>query len=461
MAQHSSKTEPQLEGLELNREILRLALPALGALLAQPLFTTIDSAMVGHLGTEQLAGLALSSTILMTAVGLFIFLAYSTTSITARALGAGNIASGLRAGIEAIWLAALLGVITASALILAAPIIISWFRADTTVIPHAIAYLQYSSPGLVGMLVVLAATGTLRGLLDTKTPLYVATAGAAGNAALNAIFIYGLDMGIAGSGLGTAIAQTLMGIILVAVVVKGARREGVSLKPSFGGLLGATNAGLPLLVRTLTLRIAILATVAVVTRAGAIALAAHQVVNTVWNFAAFALDALGISAQSLTGYSIGTGDRARTRALVRRITIWGVATGAVLGLVIIAASGLLPWIFGTDPTMHSAAMRGLWIAGGFQVLAGFVFMMDGVLIGAGDNRFLAVAGILTLVPYLPVLWIILEVFADEKTLTATTQTTVLMWVWVAFAGIFMGARALTTGLRVRGSKWIAQAEETQ
>ena len=117
-------------------------------------------------------------------------------------------------------------------------------------------------------------------------------------------------------------------------------------------MLGATSAGLPLLVRTLTLRIAILATVAVVTRAGAIALAAHQVVNTVWNFAAFALDALGISAQSLTGYSIGTGDRANTHALVRRITIWGVATGAGLGLVIIATSGLLPWIFGTDPTMH-------------------------------------------------------------------------------------------------------------
>ncbi|EPD31319.1 MATE family efflux transporter [Gleimia europaea] len=461
MTQHSSKTEPQLEGSELNREILRLALPALGALLAQPLFTTIDSAMVGHLGTEELAGLALSSTILMTAVGLFIFLAYSTTSITARALGAGKIASGLRAGIEALWLAGLLGILTASALIFAAPTIISWFRPDPSVVPHAIAYLQYSSPGLVGMLVVLAATGTLRGLLDTKTPLYVATAGAAGNAALNAIFIYGLNMGIAGSGLGTAIAQTLMGITLVAVVVKGARREGVSLKPSFGGLLGATSAGLPLLVRTLTLRIAILATVAVVTRAGAIALAAHQVVNTVWNFAAFALDALGISAQSLTGYSIGTGDRAKTHALVRRITIWGVATGAGLGLVIIATSGLLPWIFGTDPTMHSAAMRGLWVAGGFQVLAGFVFMMDGVLIGAGDNRFLAVAGLLTLVPYLPALWIIVKMFANEGALNATTQTTVLVWVWVAFAGVFMGARALTIGLRARGSKWISQAEGTK
>ncbi|MDO5033841.1 MAG: MATE family efflux transporter [Actinomycetaceae bacterium] len=436
-------------------------MPALGALLAEPLFTTIDSAMVGHLGTEQLAGLALSSTILMTVVGLFIFLAYSTTSITSRALGAGKLADGLRAGVEAIWLAAILGLITASALIFGAKWIVGWFNVEDSVAPHAIAYLQYSAPGLVGMLIVLAATGTLRGLLDAKTPLYVATAGAAGNAALNAVLIYGLNMGIAGSGLGTAIAQTLMGIALVIVVARGARREKVDWRPSFGGLIGATQAGFPLLVRTLTLRIAILATVAAVSGAGAVALAAHQVVNTVWNFAAYALDALGISAQSLIGYSIGTKNEDRTHALVRRITIWGVGTGAVLGLIIILASPLLPWIFGTDPNMHAAAMRALWVAGAFQMLAGFVFMMDGLLIGAGDNRYLAIAGLLTLIPYLPALWAIVKIFqTGGASLTVADQTTLLIWVWVAFAGVFMGARAITTGLRARGTKWMYTGSKT-
>lgn len=453
MDEASSKPEPTLEGSKLNHEILRLAVPALGALLAEPLFTTIDSAMVGHLGTEQLAGLALSSTILMTVVGLFVFLAYSTTSITSRALGAGKLASGLRAGIEAIWLAVFLGIIAAALLILGAPAIVNWFSPEAAVAPHAVAYLRYSTPGLVGMLVVFAATGTLRGLLDAKTPLYVATAGAAGNAALNAVLIYGLHMGIAGSGLGTAIAQTLMGVALTTVVVRRARGLDISFAPSFGGLTGAITAGFPLLVRTLSLRVAILATVWAITGAGAVALASHQVVNTVWHFAAFALDALGISAQSLTGYSIGTKNEARTRALVRRITIWGVATGAVLGLVIIVLSPVLPMIFGTDPSMRAVAMRGLWVAGAFQVLAGFVFMMDGVLIGAGDNRYLALAGVLTLIPYLPTLWIIVSTF-EARSLDVAGQTRALIAVWIAFAGLLMGARALTTGLRARGNNWM-------
>lgn len=418
--------------------------------------------MVGHLGTEQLAGLALSSTILMTAVGIFIFLAYSTTSITSRAVGAGKVAEGLKAGIDAMWLALILGVVVATGMILWAKQIVVWFDPDPVVVPHAMDYLQYSAPGLVGMLVVLAATGTLRGLLDTKTPLYVATAGAAVNAGLNAFLIYGLDMGIAGSGLGTAISQTLMGLALVIVVVRGARRHDVDLTPSFGGLSEATVAGIPLLIRTLTLRLAILATVAAVTRAGAIALAGHQVVNTVWSFAAFALDALGISAQALIGYSLGQNNPKQTHALLKRITLWGVGTGALIGVILIVTSPFLPWIFGTDPQMHHAAMRGLWVAGAFQVLAGFVFMMDGVLIGAGDNRYLAIAGVLTLVAYLPALWAIVTYFDQvaggpgtaATGLSVDQQTTALVWVWIAFAGLFMAARALTTGLRARGTKWM-------
>lgn len=453
----SSKPQPQLEGSSLNRQILNLAIPALGALIAEPLFTTIDSAMVGHLGTAELAGLALSSTILMTAVGVFIFLAYSTTSITSRALGAGQIGKGLKAGVDAMWLAFALGLVTATVMIIGAKQIVTWFEPAAEVVPHAMAYLQWSAPGLVGMLVVLAATGTLRGILDTRTPLYVATIGAVANAALNAVLIYGFDMGIAGSGLGTAIAQTGMAITLVFIVVRGAKRHNVDLSPSFGGLTEATIAGFPLLIRTLTLRIAILATVAAVTRAGAIALAGHQVVNTVWTFAAFALDALGISAQALIGYSLGKKDPDFTHSLLRRLVIWGLGTGAVIGVVLIAASPWLPWIFGSDPQMHAAAMRGLWVAGAFQILAGFVFIMDGVLIGAGDNKFLAVAGTITLIVYAPGLWFIVNHFVNQvqgASLTPADQTTALMWVWIAFAGLFMGARALTTGLRARGTKWM-------
>ena len=74
----------------LNRQILRLAVPALGALLAEPTFLLVDAAIVGHLGTEQLAGVGIASVILGTLVGLSVFLAYGTTAQVARSLGAGQ-----------------------------------------------------------------------------------------------------------------------------------------------------------------------------------------------------------------------------------------------------------------------------------------------------------------------------------------------------------------------------------
>lgn len=447
----STNPQPPLEGSRLNREILSLAVPALIALIAEPLLVTIDSAMVGHLGTPQLAGLALSSTILMTAVGVFIFLAYSTTALTSRAIGAGRAEEGIKAGIDAMWLAAILGTLTALILIFGAEPIVLFFDPDPEVLPHALAYLSWASPGLIGMLIVLAATGTLRGALDTKTPMYVATGGSALNAILNAVFIYGLNMGVAGSGLGTAIAQTLMALVLAGVVLTHARRYRVSIRPSFSALLGATATGFPLFIRTITLRIALLATVAAVTRVGAVALAAYQVVNTVWNFAAYALDALAIAAQALVGHSLGQGNANHTHALLRHIIWWGLGSGAVIGAAIMAGSPLLPYIFGTDPDMRHVATMGLLVAGAFQVLAGFVFMMDGVLIGAGDNRFLAWSGVLTLVPYLPVLWWITTRYTGSA---LNQQGWGLLWVWVAFAAVFMGMRALTTGLRARGTSWM-------
>ncbi|MDO5720876.1 MAG: MATE family efflux transporter, partial [Actinomycetaceae bacterium] len=266
------------------------------------------------------------------------------------------------------------------------------------------------------------------------------------------------DMGVAGSGLGTAIAQTLMAIMLAAVVLRSARQYRVSIRPSFGALMHATATGFPLLIRTVTLRIALLATVAAVTSIGAVALAAHQVVNTIWNFAAFALDALAIAAQALIGHSLGQGNPAYTHQLLKRIVLWGLGAGAVMGTVIVAGSPVLPAIFGTDPTMRHIATMGLVVAGVFQVLAGFVFMLDGVLIGAGDNRFLAWAGILTIIPYLPVLWWITRSYADSD---IAAQGWGLVWVWFAFAAVFMGMRAITTGIRARGTAWMGLDNQSE
>lgn len=432
--------------------VLSLAVPALGALVIEPLLLLIDSAMVGHLGTVPLAALSLASTILATVAGVFVFLAYSTTALTARALGAGKPEQGLQGGIQAMWLATAIGTVTGALLFVAAPWMISLMGAGPEVGAQAVTYLRAGAFGLIGMLVILAATGTLRGMLDMRTPLLVLAAGAVLNVSLNLLLIYGLGLGILGAGIGLAVTQTLMAIAVSAKVIAAARGHSLSLRPSRAGTLAAAGEGAPLFVRTLSLRLALLATVAVATRAGTDALAGHQVVNSIWTLTAFALDALAIAAQSLVGVLLGSGNTRSLSKLIRKLTLWGALTAAALGAVVAATSKWLPLIFGPSSEMHQAASSALVVAGVLMPISGVVFVLDGVLIGASESKYLAVAGVITLVAYLPSLWLLMRWIASAAPLPLSGQTTALTWLWVAFAGWFMALRAVTNWWRTFGSR---------
>lgn len=429
------------------RSILGLAIPALGSLIIEPLLTLIDSVMVGHLGTTALAGLSLASTILMTLVGVFVFLAYSTTAVTARLFGAGRRAEGLQAGVQALWLAGGLGIGLVLILEVSAPGLVSIFGADPQVAPAAIAYLRAGAPGMIGMLIILAATGTLRGLLDTRTPLLVLAGGAVLNVTLNLILIYGLGWGLVGAGVGLSITQTLMAAVLAGLVLRASAAAGVSLGPSRAGVLDSVGQGLPLFVRTLSLRAALLATVAVATQAGTLALAGHQVVNSIWMMAAFALDALAIAAQGLVGVALGAGNIQVLRALIRRLSWWGLWASVGIGLLVAAASPWLPRIFGPDPQMHVVASQALLAAAVMMPVGGLVFVLDGVLIGASQGPYLARTGLVTLALYLPTLWSLHLWIGSHAPLTGADQQTALFWLWIAFAGWFMLLRAVTNSWR--------------
>lgn len=430
----------------LDRQVVALALPALGALVAEPLFILVDSAVVGRLGALPLAGLGLASTVLTTVVGLCVFLAYATTAGVARRIGAGQRAEAMRYGVDGLWLALGLGVALAALLEAAAPWLARALGAPAVVLPYAVDYLRWSAPGLPGMLVVLAATGVLRGVLDTRTPLVVAAAGALLNAVLSVTLVLGLGMGVAGSGLGTAVTQLLMAGVLGGTVVRAARAAGVPLRPGAAGLGSAVVAGVPLLARTATLRVAILLATWVAAGLGPVALAGHQAVSALWGFTAFALDALAIAAQALVGQALGAGDVATARGVLRRTLAWGVAAGAVLGALLAAASPWLGRAFTDDPAVHRAVTVTLLVVALTLPMSGWVFVLDGVLIGAGDGRYLAVAGVVTLVAYAPAA---LAVHA-----WAPAGAAGLAWAWAAFAGLFLLARAVTTGWRARGDAWL-------
>jgi putative MATE family efflux protein len=432
-----------------SREIVRLAAPAFLALVAEPLFLLADSAIIGHLGTAQLAGLGVASATLITAANIFVFLAYGTTSIVARQLGAGSQRGALEAGIDGTWLAVGLGAVTSIVVALAAEPLCRVFGASDDALGYAATYLRISALGIPAMLVALAATGVLRGLQDTRTPLVASVAGFSSNVVLNLVFVYGFGWGIAGSAWGTVIAQTAMATGLVLVMVRHARRAGATLHAHPGRVLRAGLTGIPLLVRTLALRAILLVTTWVAAGLGDVPLASHQVAATVWSFMAFALDALAIAAQALTGRALGAGDVAGARAATTTMIRWGVWGGAVLGLFVLAIHSLLPALFTTDPAVRSALAAALVVVALGQPLAGYVFVVDGVLIGAGDGRWLAGAMAATLVLYLPLaMW----VHARSDDLLTHGAPSAVAVLWVVFTG-FMVIRAGFFWWRIRGDSW--------
>lgn len=426
----------------VDRDIVRLALPALGALVVEPLFLLTDTALVGHLGAAPLAAVGLASAVLQTVTGLLVFLAYSTTPAVARALGGGDRRGAVHAGIDGMWLALVLGV--ALALVgwpLAGPLV-SVFGASAEVSAAATAYLLVSLIGLPGILVVTASTGLLRGLQDTRTPLVVASVGFVANGLLNALLIYGLGWGVEGSAAGTVLVQWAMAAVYVVIAVRAARRVGAPLRPGASGVVRALRSGAWLFLRTASLRVAMLATVGVAAGLGTVGLATTQVGLTVFSTLAFALDALAIAGQALVGHALGARDANRVRLVTIRLVVLGIGGGVLLGLVTLAVSGVLGPVFS-----DSAAVRGalplvlVLIAAGMPV-AGYVFVLDGVLIGAGDARYLAIAGAVNLVVYLPLLWFVGDGLAS---------------LWAVFSFGYIGVRAVTLGVRAHRPGWIAVA----
>ncbi len=434
-------TAPKAAPRRHDREILALAVPAFGALVAEPLFVLADSAIVGHLGTPQLAGLGIAAALLTTAVSIFVFLAYATTAAVARRVGAGDLQAAIRQGMDGIWLALLLGAAVVAVVLPTAPTLISFFGASDTVAPYAITYLRISALGIPAMLVVLAATGVIRGLQDTRTPLYVAIGGFALNGALNVALVYGAGLGIAGSAWGTVIAQCAMAAAYLVVVVRGARRHGASLNPDAEGIRACAQAGAPLLVRTLSLRAVLLIATAVAARLGDADIAAHQILLSLWSLLAFALDAIAIAGQAIIGRYLGAGDTEGAKAVCRRMVQWGIVSGIVLGLLVIAARPVFIPLFTSDPAVEDALLPALLVVAVSQPVSGIVFVLDGVLMGAGDGRYLAWAMLLTLAVFAPAA---LLVPALGGGLTA---------LWCAMT-LMMLVRMVTLQLRARSGRWL-------
>jgi putative MATE family efflux protein len=427
-----------------DREIWRLALPALGALAAEPLYVLTDTAVVGHLGTPQLGGLAVAGTLLTTGFWVFNFLSYGTTAAVARSIGAGDERAAARHAVQALWMGLAIGVALIIAGVLAAPALVGLMGPSAAVRPNALTYLRISLFGAPSILLGLVGVGYLRGLQDTATPLWIALGANVANLVLEVTLIFGLGFGLAASAWATVAAQTSAGALFAAFVARHVSTTGVSWRPDLAAQLALARVGRDLFVRTGSLLAALAITTSVASRLGTVELAAHQIAFQLWSFLALVLDAVAIAAQAMIGRLLGAGQAEAARSAARRMIEWGVVAGIGVGLVVAGLRPVLVPLFTADPAVGHLAARVLWFVAAIQPINAIVFVLDGVLIGAGDLRFLAAAALGILAVFLPAA---LSVAAFDLSLPALWGALTLLMVarLVAVTGRFAGDRWAVTG----------------
>jgi putative MATE family efflux protein len=421
------------------RRVTALALPALVVLAAEPLYVLVDTAVVGHLGRTPLAALAVGGSIMSFAAWLGTVLAYGTTGRAARRFGAGRRADAVAEGVQASWLALgggllMLLVIEAGAGPLTRAIAGS---GNPQVAADAARWLHIAALGAPGLMLATAGNGWLRGVQDTRRPLFYVLGANVLSAIACPVLVYPVGLGLVGSAVANAGAQSVSGALFLSALVA----ERISLRPQPAVIGRQLVLGRDLLLRGLAFQACFLSASAVAARFGAASLAAHQIALQLWMFCSLAMDAVAIAAQSLVGAALGGGRPDEARWLARRIGLIGLFSGIAFAMLIAAALPLLrPW-FGIDDKVYGQAVIAWGWFVGMQPLAGVVFALDGVLIGASDVKYMRnLTLVAALCGFLPAVWLALAFDLG------------LGGVWAGLT-LFIVIRLVLLLGRLRGGRW--------
>ena len=424
------------------REIVRLAGPALPVLAAEPLYLLVDTAVVGRLGAVPLAGLAVAAVLFAQVTSQLNFLSYGTTARTARMYGSGRRADAVAEGVQATWLALAVGAVLVVVGQLVARPVAEALGNGGAIAEGAVSWLRVALIGAPLLLVSLAGNGWMRGVQDTARPLRYVLAGNGVSAVACVVLVHGIGafggLGLVGSAWANVLGQCVgAGLFLAAL----ARESRGSWRPRPAALRAQLALGRDLVARSLAFQACFLSAAAVATRFGAPVAAAHQIVLQLWSFMALVLDAVAIAAQSLVGAALGGGDAVSARALAARVTRYGLVLGIGFGALFAALYGVLPPVFTPDPAVLAVVPVAWWFFAALQPVAGVVFAIDGVLLGAGDAAFLRTWTLLAaVVGFLPLIWASLAFGWG------------LAGIWSGLAA-FMLVRLVAVLLRVRGGRW--------
>ncbi|SFT74195.1 putative efflux protein, MATE family [Geodermatophilus amargosae] len=419
--------------------VLALAVPALVVLAAEPLYLLVDTAVVGNLGTVPLGGLAVGGGLLAWAAALLNFLAYGTTARAARRAGAGDRAGAVAEGVQATWLALLLGAaVVVLFQVLAGPLTRALAGGPGEVAAAGEQWLRIAGCGAPLLLVSLAGNGWLRGVQDLRRPVRFVLAGSLASLVLCPLLVYPAGLGLPGSAVANLAGQSLTAALFVRALL----REGADWRFRPAAVRAQLVLGRDLLLRATVLQLAFLVAAGVAARAGQAQLGAHQIALQLFLFLALVLDAYAIAAQTLVGHALGAGRPGEARATARRVTLWGLGTGVLVAGLLLAGRGVLVPLFTDDPAVRAQAELVWWFLAGFQPLAGVVFALDGVLMGAGDVGYLRTVTVgAALVGFLPL------------SLLSGPLGWGLAGVWTGLTA-FIALRLVAVLVRVAGEKWL-------
>lgn len=391
----------------VDRRILRLAVPAFGALAAEPLYRLVDTAIVGRIGTEELGGVAVAVSILSLVIGGSNFLAYGTTQRVANRLGAADRSGAANVGVQAVWLAAMIGLFAAPLLAALADPLARLLGASDDVLPFAITYLRISSIGVPFVLVGLAAQGTQRGASDYRSPLVVLVASNVVNAVVEIVLVFGFDLGVAGAAWSTVVAQVLAGSALY-LLSRSHLRTATSLRPLWSEMGPLLSAGRHLLLRVGAMLVVFTGATSLAARIDDPTLAAHSIAITMFLFLALTLDALAVPAQTLVAEELGRGgeDAAEVNGRAVRLSL---IIGFSLAVALAVTAPLIARIFTDEDDVISRATAALWFLSAVLIPGSLAFATDGSLIGAGDYAFLGRAALGYLVAVIPIAIVVILV----------------------------------------------------
>lgn len=425
-----------------SRRIAALAFPALGVLAAEPIYLLFDLAVIGRLGALSLAGLAIGALIMGVLSSQLTFLSYGTTARAARFYGAGDRTAAVEEGVQATWLALGIGTTIVATVQLTAAPLVSALAAGGEIAEAALPWVRIASVAVPAILIAAAGNGWMRGVQDTVRPLRYVIFGFAVSAVLCPLLVYGWlgapELGLAGSAVANVVGQYLAAVLFCRALV--VEKVPLRLRPPV--VRAQVVMGRDLVLRTMAFQACFISAGAVAARFGAAAVAAHQVVLQLWNFLALVLDSLAIAAQSLVGAALGAGQLTHAKAVAWRVTIFSTVAGVVLAAVFALGSSVFPAVFTDDRSVLDQIGVPWWFLVAQLPVAGIVFAIDGVLLGAGDATFMRNATLISaLVGFLPLVWLSLAFGWG------------LLGIWAGLSS-FMVLRLVCVGWRALSGRWL-------